>query len=508
MRAFPLALALSAISASLLSGCASPPERLVAPESVVRDKVGLIDPASVAGAGLEKVVALGLANSPDLTMRTAEILRQEALADEAAAQGGLTTNLEAGTSSSSAPAGSASSTVRSSHLAVGIGLVLYDGGLKDKRVIEASYRAYGATALSVSEREKQALAIAAGAVRERRERELLALASSSLAIGTDLKVKAEKRAAADPGSAIDVRASKDLLDEIEARTIEARRRELTAKAELEAATGGIDRVDGSLPELSERMPRTLDEALDRASWANPEVVAMEAAIAALRSARAAAVIEATMPRISVGVSPGISSAAVSPLGLLSLFASSSMPLFDNGAGVAKAREIDADMIKAEAEREKAIRSARANVKIAWASKESAEAGHGNAVRRLKNNRLIAGTIVLGYDAGQRVFFDLVGAADKVWKAGVAEIDARHAMLDARYRLLKETGLLSEAMGVSSGSMTVEAVRTRLRERNAEEARKDDSPIVSAIGSAVNGVTDSVVRAGEAARKAVGVESGE
>ena len=468
---FASSLLLTAAAAALLSGCAaSPPPLLITPETIAKD-AGLVRPEEIPGKGIGRTVAAGLANNPWLRILDADARKGDAILEEAAAQGGITANLDVGSSSTDNPSGATSQTSRSTHVSAGIGAVLYDGGLKDAHLVEARFRASGAQALLISGREGRALDIAVSAIHERHEQDLLARTAASAKAGKKLQGWAITRQQLGAGHEVDVKSAGDHLDEIDARKTEATRKLTTARAELEAQTGLSDHYEGEIDALGPLLPKTLDEAVEQAMASNPEVVATEATIAALHAARDAIEIEATHPQIKVGISPTIASGMASMFGLGSIFADITMPLFDNGRAVAKMREIDAEIAKAEAEQEKARRVAKLNVKSAWASMIAARETEANAAKRQRTNESINRDIAAGYDAGQQVFFDLVGGEERLFRAQVTEIDARYTLLEAEYRLAKETGRLTEVLGISTKSLTVQAIRERL----AAKLHEKDAP---------------------------------
>ena len=127
----------------------------------------------------------------------------------------------------------------------------------------------------------------------------------------------------------------------------------------------------------------------------------------------------------------------------------SAPLLPSGSVRAKARSLSSSLEATKLERLNALRQISLNLRNRFRELDSAEAQQDAVEAELAASRLVAEGITTEFQFGQKTTLDVLDAEQDVSDAELRMINARHAILQARFRLQAAMGqLTASALGMA------------------------------------------------------------
>jgi outer membrane protein len=246
-----------------------------------------------------------------------------------------------------------------------------------------------------------------------------------------------------------------------------------ARADLEASKAFFQEIIGeapgplSAPGAVKGLPATLQEAIDIAIDANPE---LQAARASERAAKETVKIE------GAGLLPSVSLVARydrsftefdggSNIDTTSATANFSMPLFEGGFARSRTRSAKIGVVRAQAELEEARRAVTADVVESWNNYQATLRVIDASQQQVRANTLALEGVTLEADSGERTTLDVLNARQELLEAQLALVRAERDSYVAGSTLLLSIGRLdAKGLGLSVDAYDPNAHREAVKWR--------------------------------------------
>lgn len=280
----------------------------------------------------------------------------------------------------------------------------------------------------------------------------------------------------------------DIADvrQTEARLADARANLATARGRLAEAEASYQRLVGVKPENllldrapAARLPKTAEEAAERASVSNPTVliaaVDVDVAAAELKKARAGyyPTLSAELAANVADHANGVSMTTDQQSALLVL----RYNLFRGGADIAREREAFHRLNEARAGLAKTRRQAEEQARVAFSALETAKARTRALRSKAEAQRRTRDAYASQFEIGQRSLLDLLDAENELFLARVALTTAEFTERFAAYRLLAVTGDLLATLDVAPPRETLDIERRPEDEPTPERIKEKSEPLV-------------------------------
>ncbi len=282
-----------------------------------------------------------------------------------------------------------------------------------------------------------------------RYRELEQLSGDSLQV--HLRIQDQIRLRSDAG--VGRRAD---LDQVDARVALAQANLIAAQVNRADAETGYRRVVGRFPPSEaarpqitvERLPVTVDEAIELAKVANPQILSANADIEAAQESHRAAK-QFNYPRLELEVGSNLDNNIDGAEGYrneVEAMLRMRYNLYRGGADAAKVRETAYNINESKEVRNRAYRQLEEALRLAWAALDATTRQVPLLEAQVVAARATRDAYAKQFNIGQRTLIDLLNSENEVLAARQAVVNAASDRLLAYYRVLEAMGRLVEHFG--------------------------------------------------------------
>ncbi|MEJ2575662.1 MAG: TolC family outer membrane protein [Gammaproteobacteria bacterium] len=282
-----------------------------------------------------------------------------------------------------------------------------------------------------------------------RYRELEQLSGDSLQV--HLRIQDQIRLRSDAG--VGRRAD---LDQVDARVALAQANVIAAQVNRADAETGYRRVVGRFPPSEaarpqvtvERLPVTVDEAIELAKLANPQILGANADIEAAQESHRAAK-QFNYPRLELEVGSNLDNNIDGAEGYrneVEAMLRMRYNLYRGGADAAKVRETAYNITESKEVRNRAYRQLEEALRLAWAALDATTRQVPLLEAQIVAARATRDAYAKQFNIGQRTLIDLLNSENEVLAARQAVVNAASDRLLAYYRVLEAMGRLVEHFG--------------------------------------------------------------
>lgn len=281
-----------------------------------------------------------------------------------------------------------------------------------------------------------------------RTREIVALAQQFVAAHEDVFNRIQRRSASGVGRRADLEQARGRLALAQANLIAAQANMYDAVSNYQRVVGTKPPADlSAAPDMSSRIPTSLEQALDSVAAANPDLLAaqsdVEAAQAEMRATRSR-----FYPELDVVLNrrwgedlDGVEGDDEDYGAYLEL----SYNLFNGGGDTARQRASAYRVTRAQDVRDDTYRQVRESIRIAWNAYESVKAQIPSLEQHAQSSVDTRDAYQSQFSIGQRTLLDLLDTENELFEARRALTNARYNRLYAQYRILTEMGRLRDLL---------------------------------------------------------------